>query len=122
MAYPKFELGLNVLQFTRGIRYPVEKPHEKLQVSDRSAGGALQVEELGIDIHTRRLVFRNLPLEDYEALISWYNSMANGVMNSFTYYDEDGVAMTVRMLTNPLNFPQTSYQRFAGELLLEVVA
>jgi hypothetical protein len=121
MAAPKFVLGANELQFSRGIRYPVEKPHEKLQAMDRTAGGGLQVEELGIDIRTRRLIFKNLPQVDYDALCTWYDTIADGSLNTFTYYDEDGVSMTVRMLTNPLNFAETYYQRFSGELLLEVV-
>lgn len=121
MAAPKFVLGGNTLQFSRGIRYPVEKPHEKLQVIDRTAGGSLQIEELGIDIRTRRLIFRNLPQADYDALCTWYDTIGDGSLNSFTYYDEDGNTMTVRMLTNPLNFAETFNQRFAGELLLEVV-
>lgn len=121
MAKPKFVLGANVLQFSRGLRFPVEKPHEKLQVTDRTAGGSLQVEDLGINIKTRLLVFKNLPQADYDALCNWFDVIANGAFNSFTYYDEDGQAMTVRMLTSPFNFPETSHQRFSGELLLELV-
>lgn len=121
MAAPKFVLGGNTLQFSRGIRFPVSKPHEKLQVIDRTAAGTPQVEELGIDIHTRRLVFRNLPQSDYDALCTWYDTICAGALNSFTYYDEDGVSMTVIMLTNPYDFPETSHQRFSGELLLELV-
>ena len=34
---------------------------------------------------------------------------------------EDGNTMTVVMLSNPYDFPETSHQRFSGELLLEVV-
>lgn len=122
MAAPKFVLGGNTLQFSRGIRFPVEKPHEKIQVVDRTAAGTLQIEELGVDIRTRRLIFKNLPQADYDALVSWYDTIAAGAFNPFTYYDEDGVTMIVRMLTNPLNFAETSHQRFAGELLLEVVS
>lgn len=121
MASPKFVLGANELQFSRGIRFPVSKPHEKLQVTDRTAGGSLQVEELGVDIKTRRLIFKNLPQGDYDQLVSWYDTICNGVEHEFTYYDEDGVSMTVLMLTNPLDFPETSHQRVSGELLLEVV-
>ena len=121
MAAPKFILGGNSLQFSRGIRFPVEKPHEKMQVFDRTAAGTMQIEELGVNIHTRRLIFRNLPQADYDALRTWYDTIAAGALNSFTYQDEDGSWMTVRIITNPLNFQETSYQRFSGELLLELV-
>ena len=42
MAAIRFELGANVLQFSKGIQYPVQKPVEKMQVVDRSAGGELR--------------------------------------------------------------------------------
>ncbi len=122
MANPKFVLGANELQFSRGLKYPVSKPHEKIQVTDRTAGGTLQVEDLGIDIHTRHLMFKNLPLADYTALRTWYDSICEGAKNTFTYYDEGANTYTVRMLTNPVDFPQTFYQKYSGELLLEVIS
>ena len=118
---PKFELGANVLQFTKGIRYPVSRPVEKIQVIDRTGGGSLQIEELGITISTFPIVFRGLPLADYQGLKTWHNTISNGAANQFTYYDEEGVAHTVRLLTTKIDFTETSYHRFAGELLLEVV-
>ncbi len=122
MANPQFVLGANELQFSRGLKYPVSKPHEKIQVVDRTAGGTLQVEDLGIDIHTRPLVFKSLPLADYTALRNWYDNICDGAKNIFTYYDERESDFTVRMLTNPIDFPETFYQKYSGELLLEVVS
>lgn len=118
---PRFVLGANSLQFTRGIRYPVSRPVEKMQVIDRTGGGSLQVEELGVTIRTFPIVFRNLPLADYQNLKTWHETICNGAANPFTYYDEEGNAHTVRMLTTKIDFPETSYHRFAGELLLEAV-
>lgn len=122
MAKPKFTLGANELQFSRGLVYPVRKPHEKGQVIDRTAAGTPQVEDLGINIHRRYLTFKNLPQADYDALRTWYDSICNGAYNSFIYTDENGNAMTVRMVTNPLEFQEDYYQRFSGELILEVVS
>jgi len=121
MANPKFVLGGDTLQFSRGLLYPVSKPHAKIQVTDRTAGGSLQVEDLGIDVHTRRLQFKNLPQADYDGLINWNDVICDGAKNSFTYHDEDENTMTVVMLTNPIDFQETYHQRFSGELLLEVV-
>lgn len=121
MAKPKFTLGANELQFSNALVFPLRKPHEKTQVIDRTAGGTLQVEDLGVDIHTRVLPFRRLPQTDYDNLRTWYDTICDGAKNSFTYTDEDSNALTVRMLTNPLKFPETSHQRFSGELLLEIV-
>ena len=118
---PRFVLGANVLNFTRGIRYPVSKPVEKVQVVDRTAAGTLQVEDLGATIRTFPLVFRGLPLADYQALMAWHDTICIGAAVPFTFYNEDGDAHTVRCLTTKIDFQQTSYHRFAGELLLEVV-
>lgn len=117
----RFVLGANTLTFSRGIQYPVAKPAEALQVMDRTAAGGLQVEELGVTIRQFPLRFKSLPLVDYTALHSWRDTICHGAQNSFTYYDEDGVASTVKLLTTKIDFQQTSYQRFTGELLLEVV-
>jgi len=121
MAYPKFVLGASELQFSRGIQYPTSAPRERLQVVDRTAGGTLQVEDLGVFIRNRPLSFKNLPKADYDALVVWFDTVCEGSLNEFTYYDEDGQSMQVVMISNPLDFKQTSYQRYAGELLLEVV-
>jgi hypothetical protein len=118
---PRFVLGANQLQFSRGIRYPVAKPVEKIQIVDRTSAGTLQVEDLGATIRTFPLVFRGLPLADYQLLMTWHDSICNGAANSFTFYNEEGSAYTVRLLTTKIDFQQTSYQRFSGELLLEVV-
>lgn len=122
MAAPKFVLGADELQFSRGIRYPVAKPSKAVQAVDRTGAGALQVEILGANIRTRKLLFKNLPLADYTALVAWYETVAQGAANAFTYYDEDENEMTVRIISPALEFPQTAYQRYSGELLLEVVA
>lgn len=117
----RFVLGANSLTFSRGIQYPVAKPVEKMQVMDRTAAGSLQVEELGVTIRSFPIVFKSLPLADYEALRTWHDTIANGAQNNFTYYNEAGLAYTVKLLTLNLNFLETSYQRFGGELQLEVV-
>ncbi|MBU0945505.1 MAG: hypothetical protein KJ804_09065 [Proteobacteria bacterium] len=121
MAAIRFELGANVLQFSKGIQYPVSKPVEKSQVVDRTGGGTLQVEELGVTIRQFPIVFKGLPLADYNGLMYWHDHICNGAEHEFTYYDEEGNPNTVKCLTTRIDFPQISYQRFSGELLLEVV-
>lgn len=121
MPVPRFVLGANTLTFSRGLQYPVAKPVEHLQVMDRTAAGGLQIEELGVVIRQFPIKFKSLPLVDYTALHNWRDNICHGAQTPFTYYDEDGVAATVRLLTTKIDFQQTSWQRFAGELLLEVV-
>lgn len=121
MAAIRFELGSNVLQFSKGIQYPVQKPVEKMQVMDRTAAGTLQSEDLGVKISTFPIKFKGLPQADYIGLMDWHDFICNGVEREFTYYNERGVPWIVKMLTPKIKFPETSYQRFSGELLLEVV-
>jgi hypothetical protein len=121
MAAIKFVLGENVLQFSKGIQYPVHKPVRKSQVRDRTGGGTWRREDLGLTIRRFPIVFKGLPLDDYNALMNWHEQVCNGMEHEFTYYDEDGVPHTVLLLTEEIDFPQKSYQRYSGELLLEVV-
>lgn len=121
MAHPKFVLDSNIIQFSRGMQYPVERPLEVAQSIDRTASGTVEVESLGPRINTRPLVFKNLPDEDYEALRNWYDSIADGASNVFTFYDEDGVGMAVRIMSPRIAFKKTANGRWSGEVLLEVV-
>ena len=121
MAHPKFVLGADTLQFSRGLQYPLPKPIEVIQARDRDAGGGLQVEDLGLTVRRRTLPFKNLPLADYNAAIDWFVNKARGALNSFTYHDENGSTMTVVWANSIHDFQETSYQRFAGVIELEVV-
>lgn len=121
MAYPKFVLDANVLQFTTGIQFPVEKPIEKIQAQDRTACGSLEVEKLGPNLNTRRIHFKNLPQADYEALRNWYDNIADGAVNPFTFYDEEGKPWTVIITTPKIRFPQTWHHRYTVTLDLEIV-
>ncbi len=118
---PRFVLGAQQIQFSKGIRYPVNKPAERLQAVSRSAGGSTRTEDLGITIRSRILRFKNLPVADWLALCDWYDNIVYGAGLEFTYYDEIGESMLVIMRSNPADFSETSYQRYAGELELEVV-
>jgi hypothetical protein len=121
MAAPRFVLGSDSLQFSKGLRFPLSKPIEMTQAIDRDAGGGLQVEDLGVTIKRRSLRFTQLPQADYDLLVNWYLNIARGALNSFSYFDEDGIEMEVRLLSTPFDFQEVSNGRFAGELLLEVV-
>ena len=122
MAAIRFELGVNILQFSKGIRYPVEKPIEKMQVVDQTAAGTYQVEDLGVTIRERILQCKNFNLADYNGLVNWYDNICNGAMEDFTYYDENSESVTVFMKSNPSTFQETSYQRFAGTIILGVLS
>lgn len=122
MPTPYFEKGDDTLILTGGIQYPGEDPLEKTQVIDRTAGGEVHVESLGVDIQRYRLVFKGATGSLYAEIITWFDTIADGAANTFTYYDETGSSQTVRLLTNPLVFRRIANDVYQGELLLEVAA
>lgn len=121
MAAIRFVLNDQTLTLSHCLAYPLNRPLEKIQVVDRSAAGTLEVENLGPDINTRPLVFIGLPMEDYNGLVNWFDNIANGAENQFTYYDEEGNSLSVVIVSPAIDFPQTAHQSYSGELLLEVV-
>ena len=123
MANPKFtKTGYSDLEFGRGLLYPVEKPQRLTQVVERTAGGSLQVENLGVTINTRVLRLRGLSAAVFTALRTWHSATAQGAVNTFTYVDEDGSSNTVRWLDDTLNAPEYFNNRFSVEILLEIVS
>ena len=121
MAIPTFTLGGNTLLFTQGIQLPSNTPRHKIQVEDRTAGGTLQIEDLGIEYQRKILNFSGMLKAKYAELETWYDTIANGKLNTFTYSDEEANSFTVRMMTNPLNFMENRNGFFDGDLELEVI-
>lgn len=123
MANPKFtKSGYSDLEFGRGLLYPVEKPQQVVQVIERTAGGSLQVENLGVTIHTRLLRLRGLSSTIFTSLRTWHSTVSQGALNTFTYVDEDETSQTVRWLDDTLNAPEYFNGRYGVEILLEVVS
>lgn len=114
-----FTLGSNVLTISSGITYPIKAPWEKVQAIDRTAAGVLEVENLGTFIRRLTVGLRNQSLTAYEGLLNWFEVVAAGAGNSFTYTDPDGVDHLVRW-TNQFNFTE-SKSGFSGSIDLEVV-
>jgi hypothetical protein len=114
-----FTLGTNVLTLTSGITYPVRAPREQVQAIDRTAAGALEVESLGTLIKRLTLGLRNQSAADYGALVNWFDIIAAGAANSFTYTDPAGADHVVRW-TNGFNFTEGK-AGWSGSIELEVV-
>jgi hypothetical protein len=119
MANPVFTLGANALIFSKGINYPVRAPREQIQAMDRTAAGTLEVESLGAIIKRLTISFSNLPLADYTAVKNWFDIIAAGAANAFTYTDMDGVDHEVRWV-NQFNFTEDK-AGYSGSIDLEVV-
>ena len=122
MANPIFTLGGDSISFSSNITFPGRRSQERLQATDRTAGGTLIVEDLGSTVSRRTLYFNDLSAADMASLITWHDTISNGAANSFTYTDEDGSSMTVRLLTNPLSFEEFFTDHYRGSLVLEVVS
>jgi hypothetical protein len=114
-----FTLGTNVLTLSSGITYPVRAPREQVQAMDRTAAGTLEVESLGAIIKRLTLGLRNQSSADYAALVNWFDNIAAGAANAFTYTDPDAVDHLVRW-TNGFNFTEGK-AGFNGSIELEVV-
>jgi hypothetical protein len=115
----KFQSGALILQFEAAGDYPAVRRNEVIQVTDRNAAGALQVETLGIKIKSRVINFTMMPKADYIALVEWFLDVANASANTFDFTDEYGDVGTVRFTSPILNFPETSFELYEGSITLE---
>lgn len=123
MANISFEKsGYTTLEFGRSLRYPVERPQQVIQVLERTAGGTIQVENLGVTVSTRKLVLTYLTESVYDSLVTWHSTVAQGALNTFTYNDENGDSHTVRWIDDTLNAPEYRNGYFSAEILLEIVS
>jgi hypothetical protein len=102
-------------------QYPTSKPLQKRQITDRTADGDLQVENFNINVKTRTLNFVDMSKHDYDGLLEWFDNVADGAANTFSFEDEWGDISTMRIISNVYDFPETSYQRYSGSLILEHV-
>jgi hypothetical protein len=118
MALPRFDLDASSLIFSKGIRYPVNRPLQKVQAIDRTAAGTLQIESLGIEIKRLTLRFENLETSDYTGLLNWFQNVCNGAANSFTYTDDESNAYTVNWV-NDFNFIEEK-AGYNGTIELEI--
>ena len=117
----KFELGVDSLVFEAGGDYPASRRDTVYQVKDRSAGGKIHVETLGVTTRTRVIVFNLMPKADYDNLRDWFLNVANAGENDFTFTDEYGDSDTVKIMEDEIDFAETSLYVYAGTLTLVYV-
>lgn len=123
MAIPKFTSGALELLFPRGVQTPGNEPITKSQAVDRTAAGSLQVESFGVTTREKVLVFRGMDkATTYADLVTWFDDVANGAENSFTYTDHDSATAIVQIITPALAFTETEPGTMEGSLTLEVVS
>ncbi len=121
MTTLKFHLAPHTLQFECGSEYPGSHYDEVVQVTDRTAGGTLQVETLGVTIEQKTLAFTHMPKADYDALVNWYKTISQGALHTFEYTDEFGTIRNVKILSGSMDFAEVFLNTYSGSLQLEVV-
>ena len=122
MAAPQFQKAGYVTITLSKVVFPLRRPQTVVQVVDRTAGGALQVENLGVTINTRVLPMRRLTDTEISDLRTWHSTVANGAVNTFTFVDEGSTSHTVRWLEDTLDAPETNEGRHDAEISLEIVS
>lgn len=118
----QFNLTPDTIVFEAGGDYPASRQDKVYQVVDRSAGGKLHVETLGIQTRTRVLVFNLMSKTDYDALVNWFLNVVNAGEKDFEFTDEYGDVGTVKMMDDMIDFAETSLYRYSGTITLEYIA
>ena len=123
MAAPQFQKsGYSTITLSKVI-FPLRRPQTKVQVIERTAGGAIQVENLGVTLHTRVLPMARMTDAEVAALRTWHDTTANGAVNTFTFVDEDSTSHTVRWIDDTLDPPEVAPGgRHNAEITLEIVS
>ena len=101
----KFQKNLTKIE----IQNPVRENREILkrrQGLGRTAGGTVYVYDLGISTQNLVLSFSNLRQSEKDCLQAFYNTVVNGVMETFSYTDHLGNVWTARFLNTELEFTE----------------
>lgn len=120
-TFLRFELGSDFLQFEYPAQYPAERPVKKYVVTDRTAAGVLQREDLSITTKQRTLYFEDMSKDNYDALVNWFENIAQGSKNAFTMIDERQYTGTVVILDDEINFPEIDFELHTGQMTVEYI-
>ena len=121
MTALRFSLTPYELNFEHGSEYPTSNSSELVQAQDRTAGGTLRVETLGVTIRRQTIVFTQMPLIDYEALVDWYLNICKGAEEVFDYTNEYGDTFPVRLVSGSIVFTEEYLDIYSGSIVLEFV-
>jgi hypothetical protein len=123
MAAPIFrKSGYSDLTLSKLI-YGLDRPQTKVQVKERTAGGELQVEDLGVTIRERVLPMSKLTDTEVADFRTWHDTVLDGAVETFTFIDEDGTSHTARWVDDTFRAPRTSYNRNNPDAItLEIVS
>lgn len=117
----RFDLAPHSFIFEAGGEYPAGRKDKINQVVDRSAGGKLHVETLGVKEKRRVIIFNLMSKNDYNGLLNWFLNVSNGAENSFSFTDEYGDTGTVKILDDEIDFNEVSFEAYSGQITLEYI-
>ena len=114
--------------FTRGqttVQLPDPSPGYpvralKRQVLGRTAGGTVYAYDKGVDTFEAELPFDSLTDAEKAALADFFDSAAEGGLQTFTYADSNGADRTARFLETRLSFIKVSANVWDVHLRLEL--
>jgi len=118
----RFALGVQTLDFDQAPQRP-PRDLQLIQADARSAGG----DRFGFDILASEdivtLTWPRLLGYHRNQLIDWFNNVADGMANSFSYVDKNGVEQTVRFADPQLpEIRQIAGDRYVVQIRLLVEA
>jgi len=110
---------------TTTLRLPAPSPGSlhtlaKEQAAGLSAAGQRYVYDKGVDRRALALKFPTLTTAQKDALASFFDSTADGMMQTFTYTDADGTAWTARFASPDLAVQRVREDEWSVALQLEV--
>jgi len=98
--------------------YPVRAL--KRQAVGRTEGGTVYVYDKGVETFEAELPFDSLTDSEKIALANFFDSTAEGGLQTFTYTDSNGTARTARLLDPHLAFIKVSANVWDVRLRLEL--
>jgi len=122
MAAPSLsKTGVTTVNLTKASTFPSSDPLTMNQFVGVSDDNTIRVYSLGLPKRSLNVVFEQLTPQDITDLEAFFNnSLVNWGVNSFTYTNELGEAITVRYLQPVFDPQQVSDENFALSLTFTV--
>lgn len=104
-----FQLGSLIVELDSPAQYPLTPDIELVQAMEESASGITHVEDFSVQKNTITYNFIDISDADYQAILSWFINVAEGMMNPFSLTDDFGSTSVVRFTTPRISFPKNNF-------------
>ena len=92
------------------------------QAIGRTAGGSVYVYDKGVETFEVELPLESLTDEEKGALMNFFDTLAKGCLETFTYTDSNGSARTARFLEPGLSFVKVAANVWDVRLHMELAS